>query len=239
MQTPQAIEPAKTPRAPDQRVTRRAFGILVRKERWGLSWPGKLVLILALCLGALGLVKGAYPFLAITRPASTETLVVEGWLPPSVVQQLANRYAIREYQQIVVPRGLFTGRTPYESGEYAANYMAQSLVQLGVPKDRVHVLFFDSVKKDRTYYSALAVKKWSHERGKNIDSMELVTMGPHARRSRLLFQKAFGDEAKIGVLALEDDQYDPQHWWKSSAGVREVPFELVAYIYAKFFFSLD
>jgi uncharacterized SAM-binding protein YcdF (DUF218 family) len=232
-----STESTKTQPAPHQSVTRRGFGMLVRKERWGLSWPGKLVLILALCLGGLGVVKGAYPFLATTRPVSTKTMVVEGWLPPSVVQQLANRYAAREYQQIVIPRGLFRGRSAYESGEFAANYMAESLVQLGVPKDRVHVLFFDSVKVDRTYHSALAVKKWYRERGEQIGSMELVTMGPHARRSRLLFRKALGNEVKIGVLALEDDHYDAQHWWRSSAGVREVPFELIAYIYAKFFFS--
>lgn len=236
MRTLQSIEPTKTQSGLQQSVTHRVFGLLVRKERWGLSWPGKLVLILALCLGGVGLVKGAYPFLAITRPAPTETLVVEGWLPPSVGQQLANRYAAKKYQQIIVTRGLFKGRTPYESGEYAGKYMAESLVQLGIPKDRVHLVFFDSVRVDRTYHSALAVKKWSRERGKNIDSMELVTLGPHARRSRLLFQRAFGGEAKIGVLSLEDDQYDPQHWWRSSAGVREVPFELIAYIYAKFLF---
>jgi uncharacterized SAM-binding protein YcdF (DUF218 family) len=211
--------------------------MLVRKERWGLSLLGKLVLIVALCLGALGVVGGAYPFLAITRLASTETLVVEGWLPPSVVQKLACRYAAKNYQRIIVARGLFKGRSPYESGEYQGKYMAEALVQSGIPKDRVHLVFFDSVKVDRTYHSALAVRKWCQERGKNIESMELATIGPHARRSRLLFQRAFGDETKIGVIALEDDQYDPQHWWRSSAGVREVPFELIAYIYAKFFFS--
>src|SRR5258705_8075864 len=194
----ESIEPTKKQSRPHQPVTRRGFGMVVRKERWGLSLPGKLVLVLALCLGGFGVVRSAYPFLTITQPASTETMVVEGWLPPSMVQQLANRYAVKKYQQIVVPRGLVKGRTPYESGEFAANYMAESLVQLGVPKDKMHVVFFDSVKVDRTYHSALAVKKWAHERGKKIDSMELITLGPNARRSRLLFQRAFGDETKIG-----------------------------------------
>jgi len=235
----QSSEPSRTDCGARQTGPRRVFGMLVRKERWGLSLRGKLVLLLALCVGALGLVRGAYPFLAITRPASAETLVVEGWLPPSMVQQLANRYAATNYRQVVVVRGLYKGRTSYESGEYAANYLAESLVQLGVPKDRLHVVFFDTVRVDRTYHSALAIKKWCRERGEKIDSMELVTKGPHARRSRLVFQKAFGDEVKIGVLALEDDQYDPQHWWRSSAGIREVPFELVAYCYAKFLFSPD
>jgi uncharacterized SAM-binding protein YcdF (DUF218 family) len=154
-----------------------------------------------------------------------------------VVRQLANQYAAKKYQQILVPRGLYKGRTPYESGEYAANYVADMLVQLGVPKDRLHVLFFDSVKVDRTYHAALAVKKWAREHGRNIDSLNLATLGPHARRSRLLFEKAFGERTTIGVLALEDDQYDPRHWWRSSAGIRDVPFEALAYLYVRFLFS--
>jgi uncharacterized SAM-binding protein YcdF (DUF218 family) len=233
---PQTIESTATQSDTPQRPRRCCFGMLVRKERWGLSLPGKLVFLLALCLAGFSLIKCAYPFLAITRPASTETMVVEGWIPPSVVQELAKRYAAKNYQQIIIARGIFKGRSHYWSGEFAANYMAESLVELGVPKDRVHVVFFDTVKVDRTYHSAFAVKKWCQERGKSLDSMELVTIGPHARRSRLLFQRAFGDQTKIGVLALEDDQYDSQHWWRTSAGIREVPFELVAYTYAKFFF---
>jgi hypothetical protein len=35
------------------------------------------------------------------------------------------------------------------------------------------------------------------------------TVGPHARRCFLLCQKAFGIDAKIGVIALEDRDYDP------------------------------
>jgi uncharacterized SAM-binding protein YcdF (DUF218 family) len=235
---PETIEStAATQPDASQLPTRRCFGLLVRRDRWGLSWPARLVLILVSCLGCIGLLRGAYPFLAISQPVSTDTLIVEGWLPPSMATKLATRYAAQKYHKIVVARGLFRGRTPYESGEYQGKYLAEALVELGIPRDRVHLVFFDSVKVDRTYHSALAVKKWFQERGETIKSMELVTVGPHARRSRVLFQRAFGNETEIGVLALEDDQYDPQHWWRTSAGIREVPFELVAYTYVKFFFK--
>jgi hypothetical protein len=53
----------------------------------------------------------------------------------------------------------------------------------------------------------------------------------------LLFQRAFGRDDKVGVVALEEQDYDLAHWWRSSAGVREVPFEMVAYLYVKFLFS--
>ena len=61
-------------------------------------------------------------------------------------------------------------------------------------------------------------------------------MGPHARRSRLLFEKAFGRDTRVGIIALEDRDYDPAHWWKSSQGVRTVTDELIAYGYARLLF---
>jgi len=35
---------------------------------------------------------------------------------------------------------------------------------------------------------------------------------------------------------VPDKDYDPERWWRYSAGVRGVIDESVAYIYAKFFF---
>ena len=61
-------------------------------------------------------------------------------------------------------------------------------------------------------------------------------MGPHARRTRLLFQEAFGSKVAVGVIAVPDDAYDPRHWWRSSEGVRDVVGEAIAYVYARFFF---
>jgi hypothetical protein len=61
-------------------------------------------------------------------------------------------------------------------------------------------------------------------------------MGPHARRSRLIFQKAFRDEVGVGVISVPDDEYDQGHWWTTSAGVRTVLGEVIAYLYARFFF---
>jgi hypothetical protein len=67
-------------------------------------------------------------------------------------------------------------------------------------------------------------------------SVDIVSIGPHARRSRLLYQKALGDKVKVGVIAIEDKRFDPDHWWQSSVGVRSVMGETIAYLYARFFF---
>ena len=70
-----------------------------------------------------------------------------------------------------------------------------------------------------------------------MDSIDVVTKGAHARRSRLLFEKVFGSDVKVGVIALRDRSYESSRWWRSSEGIREIPFQAIAYLYARFIFS--
>jgi hypothetical protein len=63
-----------------------------------------------------------------------------------------------------------------------------------------------------------------------------LTQGAHARRTRLLYQKAFGKNVAVRVIAASNPDYDSAKWWRYSDGVREVISESIAYIYARFFF---
>ena len=48
--------------------------------------------------------------------------------------------------------------------------------------------------------------------------------------------KAFGPRISVGIISVPNPQYDPEHWWRSSEGVRDVLGESVAWVYARFFF---
>jgi hypothetical protein len=69
-----------------------------------------------------------------------------------------------------------------------------------------------------------------------VESLDLVTLGPHARRSRLLYEEAFGNKVKVGVIAIAIPDYDVKRWWRYSEGVREVIGEGIGYLYVKFLF---
>jgi uncharacterized SAM-binding protein YcdF (DUF218 family) len=64
----------------------------------------------------------------------------------------------------------------------------------------------------------------------------LITGGPHARRSRLMFQKALGKGVIVGVISIPADDYDERHWWHDSQGVRVIIGESLAYAYARLLF---
>ncbi|HUS09183.1 MAG TPA: hypothetical protein VMZ30_01865 [Pyrinomonadaceae bacterium] len=222
---------------PGVRRNRTLCGMLARKERWGLTWRGWLaavVLILALTL-FVGLT--IHPFLAPTERLSARLLVIEGWSPPSTMNDVAAEFRSGNYDQVILVRPLFDAPDDYESGLSYGKWLAQLLITKGVPESNLATLYPKVAQKDRTYHAALAVKAYLAERQLNFDSLNLITTGPHARRSRLLYKKAFAPDVKIGIIALEEREYDSRHWWRTSAGVREVIGQTVAYLYARCFFK--
>ena len=66
--------------------------------------------------------------------------------------------------------------------------------------------------------------------------LNVVSVGPHARRSRLLFRRAFGRQTQVGVVSVPNPDYDPQRWWAYSIGFRTVVGESVGYLYVKLVF---
>jgi hypothetical protein len=107
------------------------------------------------------------------------------------------------------------------------------LVRLGLNTHEVQAVPAPKVRLDRTYASAVALKDWLGAHGAAETNFNVISLGPHARRSRLLFEKAMGKGYHIGVIAIENQDYDSRRWWASSAGVRATIDETIAYIYAR------
>jgi uncharacterized SAM-binding protein YcdF (DUF218 family) len=217
---------------------RRAFGgILIRKERWGLSGLGKGLLALIIVAMGFGSVHFAYPFLSITKKMNGEFLVVEGWIPASGLNQAIAEFRQGNYQKIITTGCIVNDEWNSGVKLTAAERGANKLRRLGMPGDLVQPVPCWEGQNDRTYHSALALKKWFQESNVHPKSIDVVSQGPHARRTRLLFEHAFGKDVRVGIIGARDTDYDPVHWWRSSEGVRDVIGEWIAYIYARFLFS--
>jgi hypothetical protein len=210
--------------------------LLVRRQHWTLSRPAKL-LIVAMALGVVLMLKEfLHPFLATADPVPAEVLVVEGWSPPYAMKQAAAEFWLAGYKRILVTRPVFDPLDADSNNPLSADYMVRVLIKFGAPQGRVETVSFSAVNKDRTFHSALAVKQWLRQNGLSVAALDVATMGTHARRSRLLYQRAFGNDVKIGVIPLQNVEYDPARWWAYSEGVREVVGEGIAYVYARFLF---
>lgn len=214
-------------------------------ERWKLVRPptrrgltlrgwGAVVALLA-ALGFVG-VRLVHPFLAVTDRVPTEVLVVEGWIPDFGLRAALEEYRRGGYREICVV-GI-----PLEKGEFLSEFGTHAevgratLEKLGAPTAALRAVPGPKVRRDRTFASAVALRDWMAKQGRLPGAFNLVTCDAHARRSRLLFEKAFGGSARIGIVAVPDEQYDGPRWWRASQGVRTVTDELIGYLYVRIAF---
>ncbi len=140
------------------------------------------------------------------------------------------------YSPVFVTGGDITKGSAFAEFGNIAELGAASLRQMSQGRIEPHPIPTPSVQKDRTFASALALREWMEAHGGVQRDITLLSVGPHTRRSWLLFQKAFGDSARVGVIAAPVEGFDPNRWWVYSEGVRTVLSESIAYVYARLFF---
>lgn len=202
-----------------------------------MSLRGWLALILLVAFAGLGWMFTIQPFLAQTHRVDTKILVMEGW-----VHQYAAQAAMQEFQNGHYDKIYTTGGPVVGTGDYSnvyntsASVGAELLVKVGMPADLVQMVPSHIKGRDRTYSSALALREYFHTNGLSVKSFNVLTEDAHSRRTGMLFQKAFGDEATVGIISVPDPDYDPARWWRYSEGVREVLGENIAWVYAAFIF---
>jgi uncharacterized SAM-binding protein YcdF (DUF218 family) len=216
---------------------RAMWGLFDRKERWSLSWRGRLILAFALVLISALVFKSVYPFLAITHRVNANILVVEGWM-----HDYAIRAAVKEFQSNHYQRVFTTGGPVSGSGGYINDFMtsasvgADLLKKWGVPDERLQMVPCRVMDRDRTYASAIALRNWFRDHNMVVSSIDVVTEDLHARRTRLLFQKAFGHDVQVGIIGVANVDYPANRWWHYSQGLKDVVSEFAAYLYARLLF---
>jgi hypothetical protein len=213
------------------------WGLLRRRCCLVPTWRGALVLLLTLTAIALFLAHTIYPFLAVNDPAPGGVLVVEGWAADWAMEAAVNEFHRNHYDKVFVTGGPLEHGAPLSEYKTYAELGAAMLVKLGLSTNRVQAVPAPGVVKDRTYACAISLKHWLAEHQLSPAKVNLLTDGAHARRSRMLFQRALGQSVTVGTMAINDAAVDWQHWWRSSQGVRTVISETLAYGYARLLFT--
>jgi hypothetical protein len=200
------------------------------------TWRGWLLLLLALAVLGYICFKTIHPFLAVSAPVPANFMVLEGWAPDYALKKAASEFQQNHYEKLYVTGGPIEAGAPLSEYHTYAQLGGAVLLKLGLTTNQVQEVPAPLVRQDRTYVSAVALRMWCEQHGVKPSSINLVTVGPHARRSRILFGKALGDDWKIGIIALTPESYDERRWWRYSAGVRTVTGEAFAYFYARVLF---
>jgi hypothetical protein len=191
--------------------------------------------VLTGCMAVLSFfcVVNTYSFLACDKPNDADVFIIEGWVPDHVLEQ--GLAPSREGGR----RLFITTGGPLEVGADLSQYRtyaeltAARLVKLGIEEGQVVAVPNQGVDKDRTYAAALEVNTWLRKNS-SIHKATLITKGPHARRSFIIFKRVLPSTFELGVRAAPPRDYDPQRWWACSEGFRTVVSEGIAYTYARF-----
>ncbi len=206
-----------------------------RQETWMLTIQGWTIVIACIISIIFLAITQIHPFLAISTPIKTaDTLVVEGWLPDYALQQALTEFRNGSYRQIITTGGTI------DQGSYLIGYKnfaelsAATLKTLGLEAEKIVVVPAPRVVKDRSYASAAEFGHWLSNSIYRVKSINLFSLGAHTRRSWVLYKNILAPRIKVGAIASENRDYNPNKWWVSSEGVRTVIGEAIAYIYARF-----
>jgi hypothetical protein len=206
---------------------RKRFGLMVRKQAWvptPLGW-----ILLAVCTVGLAvvLVRQSCTFLSYHRPIQADTLIIEGWVPDYVLQQGLIKLKSGDCGLILTTGGPLSRGAPLSEYKTYAELSAASLKALGADPDQIMALPAPYSPRNRTRVSALEVQKWL-TRHPEIKALNLMTLGPHARRSYWEFKRALPQTVKLGAICIPNEDFDSDSWWTSSAGIKTVVTEGLA-----------
>ena len=153
------------------------------------------------------------------------------------IQVGAEEFNSHFYHRVFTTGGPVAGIGGYVNDyQTAASVGAGLLKKAGIPAEHVQMVPSHVIGRDRTYSSAIALRDWLREHDVEVRSLNIVTEGAHARRTRLLFEKALGPGVAVGVIAASSPDFNAKRWWRYSEGVEDVIDQSVAYVYARFFF---
>ncbi len=208
-----------------------------RKECKVLTWQGRILLLIMLILFFAGFLKFIPAFLSVNKPIGGNILVLDGQMPDFSIKEAIHIFNDGGYDLVITTGGKL--QTGYFIAGYKtmAELTAASFLKMGFDQEKIVAIPGGENKRDRTYNSALSLKKWIKDNNIDLKKIDVLAVGSHARRSRFLFKKAMKSDYEVGIISVQDPAYNPDNWWKTSIGVRTVLSETIAYFYVLLFFN--
>lgn len=104
--------------------------------------------------------------------------------------------------EIIKPEGNLKIKNNFTSN---AGLARNTLIAMGIDSSRVIATAGNETVINRTLTSALAFSDWLKSSGIKIEGINLITMGTHARRTWMTYNKVLNEKYKIGIISISED----------------------------------
>jgi hypothetical protein len=115
--------------------------------------------------------------------------------------------------QIVIPYGnnsAFVESKLNNKHEILSNFNSNAesarnrLISMGIDSSRIIATPGERVKINRTLTSAVAFRNWLNTSNINIKGINILSMGTHARRTWMTYNKLLNEKYEIGIISVPD-----------------------------------
>lgn len=197
---------------------------------------GWIVILAILVLIVVMLFRNMAVFLTVNEPVGADYLVIEAWMGKEELDQGLEYFKSNDYSKVLLVGG------PISNDFYGidANYAERAatyFLTLGLPEKATAIVRAPYSAQNRTFLNAVMVREWLKQRDIAVTRLDVFSSGVHTRRSRDLYQQAFGEQVEIGIVASQPANFDPAYWWESSATGKFVAVEFANWILTKCCFS--
>ena len=164
--------------------------LIHKKEAWRLTRVGWLFLSILIGFVFIGGGRNLAVFLSTHDPVMSDILVVEGWVPDYALIDTVEAINGGGYKRVLTTGGPLDYGSMFSEYSSGAEFAAARLKYLGADVSLIVAVPAIQVYRDRTWHMASAVRRWMNENGGLPEAVNLVSIGTHARRSRMLYQRA-------------------------------------------------
>lgn len=207
------------------RLFRRKSLVLPTLVGWLL-----ILVMLGLILGFL--FRNMAIFLTVNDPVGADYLVIESWMDKGELDQALEYFNAQDFAKAVIVGGPISDdfhRMDTSYAERGANYLQAQ----GLPGAKLAVVKVPYSAQNRTFLNGVMVREWFKQQGISLTRLDVFSSSTHTRRSRDLYQLAFGEQTEIGIIASEPLGFTPAHWWKSSDSGKGVAVEFAGWFLVK------
>lgn len=206
--------------------------MLERRTVWFPTKVGWLLIGMLFCAPLAAWWFYGETFLAVSAREPSRVLVVEGWIGAEGLHAAYREFVTGGYELIVATGGQ-TGEPWNQRRWNYAEVAEEQLLRFGVPRARLLTAPSRNVEVQRTFEMAAAARHALQRVGDLPFSINVVTRGAHARRSRLIFAKAFGPGTRVGVIPWKPPHFDEEPWWQTSDRSEDLVKETVGYLFER------